>query len=82
MDCVWFLGESREKRIFHKFDGMHKPSQENVNTGIHGSTELNPMTSYVIYKAYVLPRLLYGLETLTLTKGQVEQLSKYHIQDS
>ena len=51
-----------------------------MNTGIHGSTGLNPMTSYIIYKAYVLPRLLYGLETLTLTKGQVEQLSKYHIQ--
>ena len=51
-----------------------------MNTGLHGSTGLNPMTSYIIYKAYVLPRLLYGLETLTLTKGQVEQLSKYHIQ--
>ena len=25
------------------------------------------MTSYIIYKAYVLPRLLYGLETLSLT---------------
>ena len=38
------------------------------------------MTSYIIYKAYVLPRLLYGLETLSLTKGQLEQLSKYHLQ--
>ena len=28
----------------------------------------------------MLPRLLYGLETLALTKGQTEQLSKYHIQ--
>ena len=27
-----------------------------------------------------LPLLLYGLEVLTLTKGQLEQLSKYHIQ--
>ena len=51
-----------------------------MNTGMHGSTGLNPKTSFVIYKTYVLPRLLYGLETLALTKGQIEQLSKYHIQ--
>ena len=51
-----------------------------MNTGHHGPTGLNPMTSYIIYKAYVLPRLLYGLETLSLTKGQLEQLSKYHLQ--
>ena len=38
------------------------------------------MASYVIYKAYVLPRLLYRLEVLVLTKGQLDQLSKYHIQ--
>ena len=38
------------------------------------------MTSYTIYKVYILPRLLYGLETLSLTKGQLEQLSKYHLQ--
>ena len=51
-----------------------------MNTGLNGSTGLNPMTSYVIYKAYVLPRLLYGLEVLVLTKRQLDQLSKYHIQ--
>ena len=38
------------------------------------------MTSYIIYKAYVLPLLLYGLEVLVLTKGQLDQLSKYQIQ--
>ena len=51
-----------------------------MNTGMHGSTGLNPKTSFVIYKTYVLPRLLYGHETLALTKGQIEQLSRYHIQ--
>ena len=51
-----------------------------MNTGMHGSTGLNPKTSFVIYKTYVLPRLLYRLETLALTKGQIEQLSRYHIQ--
>ena len=52
-----------------------------MNTGLHGSNELTPMTSYIIYKAYILPRLLYGLEMLKLTQGQLNQLSKYHIQN-
>ena len=51
-----------------------------MNTGLHGTTGLNPMTSHIIYKAYVLPSLLYGIETLSLTKGQLQQLSKYHLQ--
>ena len=45
----------------------------------HRSTWLD-WTSNVTYQAYFLPRLPYGLETLTLIKGQVEQLSKYRIQ--
>ena len=42
------------------------------------------MTSYIICKAYILPHLLhvhvYDHEVLKLTKGQLDQLSKYHIQ--
>ena len=51
-----------------------------MNTGLHGANGLSPETSYVIYRAYVLPRLLYGLDVLSLTQGQVDQLSRYHIQ--
>ena len=51
-----------------------------MNTGLHGVNGLSPETSYVIYRAYVLPRLLYGLEVLSLTQGQLDQLSRYHIQ--
>ena len=51
-----------------------------MNTGLHGANGLSPETSYVIYRAYVLPRLLYGLEVLNLTQGQLDQLSRYHIQ--
>ena len=29
-----------------------------IKTGVHGSNELNPVGSYKIYRAYVLPRLL------------------------
>ena len=48
-----------------------------MNTGLHGVNGLSPETSYVIYRAYLL---LYGLEVLCLTQGQLDQLSRYHIQ--
>ena len=51
-----------------------------MNTGLHGANGLSPETSYVIYRAYELPRLLYGLDVLSLAQGQVDQLSRYHIQ--
>lgn len=66
--------------VNERISSARRTSYSLMNTGLHGSNGLNPMTSYIIYKAYVLPRLLYGLEVLKLTKGQIEQLSKYHIQ--
>ena len=51
-----------------------------MNTGLHGANGLSPETSYVIYRAYELPCLLYGLDVLSLAQGQVDQLSRYHIQ--
>ena len=51
-----------------------------MNTGLHGANGLSPETSYVIYAAYVLPRPLYCLDVLSLTQGQLDQLSRYHIQ--
>ena len=42
-----------------------------MNTGLHGTNGLNPETSYVIYKCYVLPRMLYRLEVIHLAKTPV-----------
>ena len=39
-----------------------------MNVGVHGTNGLNPKTSYMIYRVYVLPRLLYSLEVLPLIK--------------
>ncbi|CAC5357990.1 unnamed protein product [Mytilus coruscus] len=49
-----------------------------MNSDLHGTNGLNPKISVTIYKSYVLPRLLYGLEVLTLTKAQMELLEKFH----
>ena len=50
-----------------------------MNTGLHGSYGLSPEVSYQIYRFYVIPRLLYGLEVVPLTKAQMDQLSRYHL---
>ena len=50
-----------------------------LGTGVHGSNGLNSGCSYKIYQWYVLPRLLFGLEVLPLTKTQISILSKFHI---
>ncbi|CAC5355245.1 unnamed protein product [Mytilus coruscus] len=49
-----------------------------MSSGLHGTNGVDPITGYNIYKTYILPRLLYGLEILPLTKGQIEILEKFH----
>ena len=66
--------------VNERISSARRTSYSLMNTSLHGSAGLNPMTSYIIYKAYILPRQLCGLEVLKLTKGQLDQLSKYHIQ--
>ena len=39
-----------------------------IKSGVHGTNGLIPRTSYKIYQVYVIPRLLYGLETLLCLK--------------
>ncbi|CAC5406069.1 unnamed protein product [Mytilus coruscus] len=50
-----------------------------IKTGVHGSNGLNPKSSYRIYQAYVLPRLLYGLETLHVNSKEMSLLSSFHL---
>ena len=50
-----------------------------IKTGVHGTNGLNPRTSSKIYNIYIIPRLLYGLETLHLHKKDIELLSSFHL---
>ena len=50
-----------------------------MNTGLHGANGLSPEVSYQIYRTYVLPRLLFGIEIIPLTQTQLEQFSRYHL---
>ena len=44
--------------------------------GRPGTNELNTQTSCVIYKAYMIPRLVYGLEIVSLNKSQLSELER------
>ena len=46
---------------------------------MHGTSGLNPRISYKIYQIYVIPRLLYSLEVLSLTDTHIVQLQRFHI---
>ena len=48
-----------------------------MSSGLHGTNGIDPTTSYNIYKLYVLPRLLYGLEILALKTRDIEKLDRY-----
>ena len=50
-----------------------------IKAGVHGSNDLNPKVSYRIYQVYVIPRLLFNLETLHLNKTQLKQLQRFNV---
>ncbi|CAC5392099.1 unnamed protein product [Mytilus coruscus] len=50
-----------------------------IPVGLNGQEGLNPITAYKIYQAYVLPRLLYGLEVLSLNATQMSDLKQFHL---
>ena len=50
-----------------------------IKTGMHGSNGLNPKVSYKMYHCYVLPRLLFGLETIFLSKKHIKMLTDFHM---
>ena len=52
-----------------------------IKTSVHSTNGLNPRTSCKIYQVYVVPRLLYGLETLNLQNKDLTalQFSSKHI---
>lgn len=50
-----------------------------IKTGVHGTNGLNPRTSCKIFQTYVLPRLIYGLETLNLQNKDINLLTSFHL---
>lgn len=50
-----------------------------IKTGVHCTNGLNPRTSCKIYQYYVVPCLLYELETLDLQNKDLTALCNFHL---
>ena len=49
-----------------------------MGTGFHGVNGVSPQYSISVYTTYVLPRMLYGLDAITLKEKHVKSLEQFH----
>lgn len=72
-------GKESELNIKDRISIARRTAYSPINTGFHGTNGLNRKPSCAIYRAYVLPGLLYGSEVINITKIKLQQLEKYHL---
>jgi hypothetical protein len=48
-----------------------------MGAGLHGTNGVNPMIAYKLWKIYVIPRCIYGLECLNIPKKEIETIERY-----
>ena len=48
-----------------------------LGAGLHGKNGINPDVSFKIYTTFCRPRIIYGLEAVTLTKGDEQELLSF-----
>ena len=48
-----------------------------MGAGFHGLNRINPEVSVCIWQTYVRPRLVYGLESINLSKCDIQKLELY-----
>ena len=65
--------------VVERISSARQTSYSLINTGLHGANGLSPEISYEIYKTYVLPRFLYRLNIIPITKTQLHKITRYHI---
>ena len=49
-----------------------------MGAGLHGENGVNPRVSLSLWNTYVLPRLTYGLDFLTLSNSEIQKLNQFH----
>ncbi len=74
-----FSMEVKDGAITEKVKLARRTAYALMGTGLHGRNGLPAAVSLKIYKSYVLPRLLYGLEAMNLDSKQLRELDQYHI---
>ena len=48
-----------------------------MGAGLHGINGINPLISYKLWKTYVIPRMLYGIQILNITKTDIQKLENF-----
>ena len=48
-----------------------------MGAGLHGVNGLNPLLAYKLWKIYVIPRMLHGIETLSILKSDLQKLEAF-----
>lgn len=84
-DHLTHLGIRRQKgkmtadaTIDDRTSAARKAMYSLMGAGLHGMNGLPPLVSRTIYSLYILPILLHGLETLILSKKQLQTLEQFH----
>ena len=55
-----------------------RTSRALMGAGMHGYNGINPEIIMKIWNTYVRPRLVFGLDSIVLTKKDIYELSHYH----
>ena len=66
--------------VSERIQTAHKTVYALMGAGLYGMNGINPMASMHMIKCFVLPRLLYGLDVIRLTKTDIKNLSTYYVQ--
>ena len=79
------LGIERHANVQHSeafFDARislaRRTSYSLMGTGFHGNNGISPAFTIPIYRTYVIPRLMYGLEAITIKDKHLSKLDRYH----
>ena len=65
------------KLIEEMIQSARKTAYALMGAGLHGLNGVNPEVSLSLWKTYIRPRLLYGLESIKLSKSDLLKLEKY-----
>ena len=73
----WLKGKS-SPNITSRIQQARRAAYALMGAGLHGGNGLSPHVSLKILNTYIIPRLLYGLEAVILTKKDVDDLNFFH----
>ncbi len=74
-----FSMEVKNTAIIEKIQTARRAGYALMGSGLHGTNGLPAHVGIKIYKAYVLPRLLYGIEAMNLDASQLNELERFHL---